>query len=93
MKAVLIWLIRAYRYLLSPFIGQHCRFTPSCSEYAMEAVERYGALKGSWLAIRRLGRCHPFAPGGYDPVPGPPRGPDGGPDPEVPHGRGGGDGA
>ncbi len=71
MKTVILGLIRAYRYLLSPFIGQHCRFTPSCSEYAMEAVERYGALKGSWLAAKRLGRCHPFAPGGYDPVPEP----------------------
>jgi len=69
MKALLLLVIRAYRYLLSPFLGQHCRFTPSCSEYALEAVERFGVLKGSWLAVKRLGRCHPFAPGGYDPVP------------------------
>jgi putative membrane protein insertion efficiency factor len=86
MKHMLLFLIRAYRYLLSPFIGQHCRFTPSCSEYALEAVERYGALKGGWLAVKRLGRCHPFAPGGYDPVPGaaddakPPEGAKGDPD-------------
>jgi putative membrane protein insertion efficiency factor len=69
MRRILIGFITAYRYLLSPFIGQHCRFTPTCSEYAMEAIERYGAGKGSWLALRRLLRCHPFHAGGLDPVP------------------------
>jgi hypothetical protein len=62
-------LIRFYQLTLSPFIGNRCRFHPSCSHYAMEAVETHGALKGSWLALRRLGRCHPFHPGGFDPVP------------------------
>ncbi|MGD8829337.1 MAG: membrane protein insertion efficiency factor YidD [Pseudomonadales bacterium] len=65
-------LIRAYQLLLSPWIGNQCRFHPSCSNYALEAVERFGAMKGGWLAVRRLGRCHPFHPGGFDPVP--PRG-------------------
>ena len=62
-------LIRIYQLTLSPFIGNQCRFHPSCSNYAMEAVEHHGALKGSWLALRRLGRCHPYHPGGFDPVP------------------------
>jgi putative membrane protein insertion efficiency factor len=62
-------LIAAYRYLLSPMLGRSCRFFPSCSEYAMEALERHGALRGSWLALRRIARCHPWHPGGYDPVP------------------------
>jgi len=69
MRRILIGIITAYRYLLSPFIGQHCRFTPTCSEYAMEAIDRFGAVKGSWLALRRLSRCHPFHAGGLDPVP------------------------
>jgi len=68
-RKVLIALIKGYRYLLSPFFGQHCRFHPSCSAYAVEALETHGALRGSGLAVRRLLRCHPFAPGGYDPVP------------------------
>ena len=63
-------LIRAYQLTLSPFIGNQCRFHPSCSNYALEAVAAHGALKGSWLTLRRLGRCHPFNPGGFDPVPG-----------------------
>ena len=62
-------LIRAYRLLLSPLLGPRCRFHPSCSAYALEAVERFGTLRGGWLALRRLGRCHPWHPGGYDPVP------------------------
>src|SRR5262245_34303576 len=62
-------LIAVYRALISPMLGPNCRFHPSCSVYAFEAVDRFGALKGSWLAIKRLGRCHPWHPGGYDPVP------------------------
>lgn len=62
-------LIRAYQLALSPFLGANCRFHPSCSSYALEALERHGALRGSWLALRRLARCHPWHPGGYDPVP------------------------
>ena len=62
-------LIQAYRYLISPMLGSRCRFHPSCSEYAVEAIDRHGFAKGLWLAVRRLGRCHPWNPGGYDPVP------------------------
>ena len=69
MKALLIGLLRIYRYAISPLLGRNCRFHPSCSEYAVEAVERHGAWHGGWLAIKRVGRCHPFHPGGYDPVP------------------------
>jgi putative membrane protein insertion efficiency factor len=69
MAKLLQFLIRAYQLLLSPFLGSHCRFTPTCSQYAAEAIRRYGALRGSWLAIKRIGRCHPFCDGGYDPVP------------------------
>jgi putative membrane protein insertion efficiency factor len=65
----LIWLVRVYQYAISPMLGRSCRFHPSCSEYAVEALQRHGALKGAWLAIRRVGRCHPWHPGGYDPVP------------------------
>ena len=61
--------IRAYQLFLSPLLPPSCRFTPSCSQYALEAVTRHGALRGSWLAARRLARCHPFHPGGFDPVP------------------------
>jgi putative membrane protein insertion efficiency factor len=71
-KYVLIGLLRAYRFAISPLYGQVCRYHPSCSAYALEAVTVHGAVKGSWLAVRRLGRCHPWARGGYDPVP-PPR--------------------
>ncbi|MFZ5557009.1 MAG: membrane protein insertion efficiency factor YidD [Pseudomonadota bacterium] len=69
MSRLLNALIRAYQVAVSPFIGPHCRYTPSCSEYAREAIERYGAARGSWLAARRVARCHPFHPGGHDPVP------------------------
>ena len=65
----LIALIQTYRLTLSPFFGMHCRFHPTCSAYALEAVRRFGALQGGWLALRRLGRCHPWHPGGLDPVP------------------------
>ena len=68
-QRLLIGLIRGYQLFLSPFIGNQCRFTPTCSHYAREAVEKYGAIKGSWLAMRRVTRCHPWHPGGHDPVP------------------------
>ncbi len=61
--------IRGYQRFISPVLPPSCRFTPSCSQYALEAVAKYGALKGGWLAARRLARCHPFNPGGYDPIP------------------------
>ena len=69
MRIVLKTLIRAYRYALSPLLGPNCRFYPSCSCYAEEAIERHGALKGCGLAARRILRCHPWHPSGYDPVP------------------------
>lgn len=69
MKTVLIALLRFYRYAISPMLGRNCRFHPTCSEYAIEAVQRHGALRGGWMAAKRMGRCHPFNPGGYDPVP------------------------
>lgn len=69
MKSLLIALVRVYQYLISPLLGPRCRFHPSCSHYAIEAVETHGALRGSYLALRRLLRCHPWHPGGYDPVP------------------------
>ena len=65
----LIGLVRLYRLFLSPFVGQHCRFTPTCSVYAIEALQTHGAIKGSYLAAHRLSRCHPWCEGGYDPVP------------------------
>lgn len=66
---LLVTLIRGYQLLVSPLLPPSCRFHPSCSRYALEAVVRHGALKGSWLAVRRLSHCHPFHPGGVDPVP------------------------
>ena len=62
-------LITGYRRFISPLLGARCRFAPSCSAYALEAVREHGALRGMWLAVRRIGRCHPFNPGGFDPVP------------------------
>ena len=69
MKSVLLALIRGYQYLFRPLLGSNCRFYPSCSEYAREAVEKHGAGKGCWLAVRRILRCQPYHPGGHDPVP------------------------
>ncbi len=69
MKQLVIALIKAYRLLLSPYFGMHCRFLPTCSAYALEAIGRYGVLRGGWLALRRIGRCHPWHAGGIDEVP------------------------
>jgi hypothetical protein len=68
-KPPLVALLRLYRYAISPALGPACRFEPTCSVYAQEAIERFGAWKGSAFALRRILRCHPFAPGGLDPVP------------------------
>ena len=70
MRFVLKFLIRGYQLAISPLLGPRCRFYPSCSHYAMEAIETHGALRGTWLAINRISRCHPFHEGGFDPVPG-----------------------
>ncbi len=71
--AILRWClllpVRLYRYCISPMLGPRCRFHPTCSEYAIEAIETHGCLRGGWLALRRLGKCHPFHPGGCDAVP------------------------
>lgn len=69
MKALLLILLRAYQLGISPFLGQNCRFYPSCSTYAAEAIREYGAARGGWLAARRLCKCNPWHPGGLDPVP------------------------
>ena len=66
---LLIGMLRLYRTFISPLYGQVCRYHPTCSAYALEAVQTHGAIKGSWYAVRRLARCHPWAAGGYDPVP------------------------
>ena len=68
-RRALVLAIRGYQKLISPALPPSCRFYPSCSQYAIEAIARHGALRGSWLAARRLARCHPFHPGGVDPVP------------------------
>ncbi len=69
MKTLIIWLIRGYRRFISPLFPPTCRFQPTCSQYAIEAIATYGTIKGCWLAVTRVLRCHPFHPGGYDPVP------------------------
>lgn len=65
----LVAAINLYRYAISPYLGKTCRFEPSCSNYGLEAIKRHGAIMGTWLTVRRIGRCHPWHPGGYDPVP------------------------
>ena len=69
---LILCIVRAYQKVLSPLSGQNCRYAPSCSHYTYEAIEIHGALKGSWLGMKRIGRCHPFHEGGFDPVPGSP---------------------
>ena len=70
MRFVLKILIRGYQLAISPLLGPSCRFYPSCSQYALEAMDTHGALRGTWLTIKRISRCHPFHEGGFDPVPG-----------------------
>jgi len=69
MKTILVGLLRFYQYAISPLLGRRCRFYPSCSEYAVEAINKHGAWHGGWLSAKRVCRCHPWHPGGYDPVP------------------------
>ncbi len=69
MKHVLLLLLKLYKRVLSPLLGSNCRFYPTCSDYAAQAIDKYGALKGGWLAVKRISRCHPFHPGGIDEVP------------------------
>lgn len=69
MRVLLLTLIRGYQYALRPLLGANCRFAPSCSDYAGEAIGKHGALRGAFLATRRILRCHPYCAGGYDPVP------------------------
>ncbi len=68
MQAILVLILRGYKLLISPLLPSACRYHPTCSEYMLEAVARYGAVKGTWMGLKRLGRCHPFHEGGYDPV-------------------------
>jgi len=69
MARILIWIVKAYQLALSPFFGQQCRFYPTCSQYALEAIQKHGALRGSYYTVRRLVRCHPWCAGGHDPIP------------------------
>ena len=68
-RRIVVGLITAYQKMVSPLLGANCRFQPTCSSYARQAIERFGLIRGGWMAVRRLGRYHPFRPGGYDPVP------------------------
>lgn len=69
LSAIFLFLIRMYQYLLSPLLGASCRFTPTCSQYGMEAIKKYGPFKGLWLTVKRIGRCHPWGGHGHDPIP------------------------
>jgi len=69
LKSLVLLMLRGYKRFVSPLLGTNCRFYPSCSSYAMQAVDRFGVLRGGWLAIKRIARCHPLNPGGLDPVP------------------------
>ncbi|MCX5762373.1 MAG: membrane protein insertion efficiency factor YidD [Gemmatimonadetes bacterium] len=69
MKQLLILIVRGYQVVLSPHLPAACRYYPTCSHYAIEALGKHGALRGGWLAVKRIARCHPFRPGGFDPVP------------------------
>ena len=69
LKTLALWLLRGYQVMISPVLGQTCRFSPTCSNYSMQAIERFGVFKGAYLTAARLLRCHPFHPGGHDPVP------------------------
>lgn len=69
MKTILIAMIRFYKSYISPLTPPSCRYTPTCSQYALEAIQKYGAIKGTWLAVKRISRCHPWGGSGYDPVP------------------------
>lgn len=76
MKWLLLKLIRIYQLFLSPVLGSSCRFEPTCSHYTQQAIEEHGALKGTWLGLKRISKCHPWGKGGYDPVPAKPKKPD-----------------
>lgn len=69
MARILIWIVKAYQLVLSPFFGQQCRFYPTCSQYALEAIQKHGAVLGAYYTVRRLVRCHPWCAGGHDPIP------------------------
>jgi uncharacterized protein len=69
MKILFITLVRVYQYAISPLFGRRCRYFPTCSEYTVDAIQKFGAVKGGWLGVKRICRCHPWHPGGYDPVP------------------------
>ncbi|MFU8859825.1 MAG: membrane protein insertion efficiency factor YidD [Cyclonatronaceae bacterium] len=72
MKHILIFFVRVYQLMISPYLPPSCRYNPTCSTYTIDALRTHGALKGGWLAVKRVGRCHPWSEGGYDPVPGKP---------------------